>query len=265
MSALIKWRLMLTTMPFVAAAVSMRLVLARVADFHGVVDFAEVGLVLTGGVFLIGVMLAGTMADFKESEKLPAEVACTLETIEEGLRLAAVTRPVLDEVALCRVVLQVSDAISDWLLRKIDHHQVFLRVESLNETAHALERAGATVLASRTINEISNLRKAVMRMDVISRTSFLSSGYALLESVVVAAVLLVLIARFRSPIAEYTLVAFVTLVFVYMVRLIKDVDDPFEYSIDGARGAAEVEVFPLLEHRERAARRLTAAETRPAE
>ncbi len=82
---LVKWRLLVTTLPIVAAVAALRAVLDLVLEFPGVVEFGDVALVLTGGVFLVGLMLSGTMADFKESEKLPAELACTLETVEEAM------------------------------------------------------------------------------------------------------------------------------------------------------------------------------------
>ena len=66
-----------------------------------------------------------------------------------------------------------------------------------------------------------------------------------------AVLLLLLVAKFKSLVAEVILVAFVTLIYVYMLRLIRDIDDPFEYSPDGTKGAAEVELTPLLEYRER--------------
>lgn len=256
---MIKWKLMLTTLPYVGGVLLARVVLSYLLGFHGVVDFGEVGMVLTGGVFLIGFMLSGTLSDYKESERLPAELACTLEAIEEALRLATVGRPALKLAALQRQVLHTTDCIHDWLLRKIDTAQMLARVEELNRPIHALEYAGASVLAGRTLGELGSLRKVLTRIDVISRTNFLASGYALLETVMVSVVLLLLLARFKSPISEYTLVSFVSLIFIYMLRLIKDVDDPFEYSPDGVHGAAEVDLYPLLEYRQRLARRLGAA------
>ena len=53
--------------------------------------------------------------------------------------------------------------------------------------------------------------------------------------------------RFKSVTAEYLLISFVTLIFVSMVRLIRDLDDPFEYGPQGERGAADVDLFPLVE------------------
>ena len=94
--------------------------------------------------------------------------------------------------------------------------------------------------------ELHNLRRLVTRIDVISRTSFLASGYALLETLVVAVIGLVLAARYKSSVTTYTLVTFVSMIFVCMPRLIRVVDDPFEYSSNGTtRGAEEVDHFPL--------------------
>jgi hypothetical protein len=57
-----------------------------------------------------------------------------------------------------------------------------------------------------------------------------------------------------SVVAELILVSFVTLIYTYMLGLIRDVDGPFEYSATGARGAAEVDLFPLDEHIARSGR-----------
>lgn len=255
---MIKWKLMFATLPFVAGVVMARALLDWLFGFSGVVEFTEVGPVLTGGVFLIGFMLTGTMSDYKESEKLPAELASTLETIEEVFRLAAVGRPTLDTVALQRQVLTAAEVIHDWLWRRMGPGEMLQKIEELNRPIHDLETAGASVLAGRAVGELGGLRRILLRIDVISRTSFLVSGYALLETVMVCVIGLVFLSRFKSPISEYTLVTFVTLIFVYMLRLIKDVDDPFEYTPGGARGAAEVDLYPLQEYRERAARRLSA-------
>src|SRR5262245_3721187 len=132
---MLKWKLMITTLPFVAVVLVIRFVLDYVVKFPGVVEFSDVGMVLTGGVFLIGVMLSGTLSDYKESEKLPAEIACTLETIEETFRLAAVGRPVLSAPLLQQQVLDTSGAILDWLTRKLRSEDVFAKLDSMNNLA----------------------------------------------------------------------------------------------------------------------------------
>ena len=44
-----------------------------------------------------------------------------------------------------------------------------------------------------------------------------------------------------------------------MYRLIRDIDDPFDYDAHGAAGAAEVELYPLHEYRARLEARIAAA------
>ena len=43
-----------------------------------------------------------------------------------------------------------------------------------------------------------------------------------------------------------------------MYRLIKDIDDPFDYDVNGASGAAEIELYPLFEYRARLEERIAA-------
>jgi hypothetical protein len=58
-------------------------------------------------------------------------------------------------------------------------------------------------------------------------------------------------------VAEYTLIACISLIYVYMLRLIRDVDNPFDYGPDlGGKGSTEVDLFPVVEYVERSRQRL---------
>jgi hypothetical protein len=253
---MLKWRLLLTTIPYVLGVVCLALLRDHVLHFQGILDFTEVTAVLTAGAFLIGFMLSGTMSDYKESEKLPSELACVLETIEENVALACVKKSQFDLKGLRRRQLALTQSIEDFLLGRQPIETVFATMSDFSAVAHELEREGS-YYAGRVLGELHNLRKVVTRINVINKTSFLQSGYALLETMVTAIIVLLLVSRFRSPIAQYTLITFISLVYIYMVRLIRDVDSPFEYSPTGKRmGAAEVDPFPLLAYRERAAARM---------
>jgi len=253
---MIKWKLMLTTLPYVFLAVAAKVGLKYVGHFEGVIDFSDVGLVLTGGVFLIGFMLAGTMADYKESEKVPGEIACVLETIEETVAQAGVGRPAIEVESLRADLFDVTTGIHAWLYKKLTQDRLFQKLTEFSVRIHEFEKAGAGGYASRVLSEIHVLRKLLTRVAVISRTGFLASGYALLETLTIAIVALLMIAKFKSALAEIILVAFVTLIYSYMLRLIRDVDDPYEYSPTAAKGAAEVDLFPLEEYLARAKTRL---------
>ena len=248
---MIKWKLMATTLPFVALALLAKLAFERILGLPGYVDFSDVSAVLTAGAFLIGFMLAGTLADYKESEKLPGELACSLEAVEDTL-LVCSFRKDLDLLAMRRRLLNLTEAICGLLAKQRTAEQVMAELSEMNATFMDIDKAGGTPHAIRGLNELANLRKAVTRIDVIARTGFLSSGYAILEVIVASVIALLVVSRFKGVVSEYTLITFITLVYVYMLRLIRDVDDPFEYGPDLVkRGSAEVDLFPLLRCRER--------------
>ena len=253
---LLKWRLMLTTLPWVGAVLLTKLVLEYAFGFRGLVEFSDVGVILTASVFLIGFLLAGTMTDYKESEKLPAEISTTLETLEEIFMLAATNHAGLRLPKLRRDVLELTDAIKGWLVKRRDV-DIYESLSRMGRVIRELEKEGAGPYASRAIPQLLALRQRISRIDVIARTGFLPPAYALLEVVVVLVIALMLVATFDSPFVELLIVPLVTLVNVYMLRLIRDIDNPFDYRSDGTQqGRAEVELWPIDEYRARLFRRL---------
>jgi hypothetical protein len=255
----IKWKLMLTTLPVVACVVLARLVMENVFGLTGWVDFSDVSAVLTAGAFLVGFMLAGTMTDFKESEKLPSELATTLETLEDLITVSACKKE-FDAAAARRALVDLGDRILAWFARRRSVADVYAAIDAMNPHFQSMDKAGATAHANRSVVFMNSVRRNIGRIDVVSKTGFLASGYAILEVIVVAIIVLLLTSRFKTLLAEYTLITFITLIYVYMLRLIRDVDDPFEYGENLVRkGAAEVDLFPMTEYLARAKSRLEPA------
>src|SRR5688572_17692519 len=114
---MLKWRLFVSTLPYVAVVLGVKLVLERTFGFSGWIEFSDMSPVLTAGTFLTGFMLAGTLADYKEAEKLPAELACVLESIEETFVQVATGREGFDLQARRKVVLETGTSLWEWLHR----------------------------------------------------------------------------------------------------------------------------------------------------
>ena len=256
---MLKWKLLLTTLPVVVAVMVLKLVIERVTGHGGWVDFGDVSAVLTAGAFLIGFMLAGTMADYKESEKLPSELATTLETIEDLIAVSD-CRAGFDAGAARRDLADIAEQVMQWLAHRAPIKAVHRAIEKMNPHFQVMDLAGATPHANRSIVFMNAVRRIVGRMDVVRRTSFLASGYAILEVIVVSILLLLLASRFKTLVAEYTLVLSISLIYIYMLRLIRNVDDPFDYSTElRAQGSAEVDLFPIAEYIARSRSRSTTA------
>lgn len=250
---MVKWKLLMTTLPIVVAVIAIKLALERFAGFQGLIEFSDMSLLLTAGTFLTGFMLAGTLSDYKEAEKLPAEIACSLEHIEEAFLQVAVARESdgFDLRARREVVLDAGTHLWDWLYKKRSQEEMFSAIERLAHALADLEHHGAGPHASRALRELHYLRRNATRIAVISRTGFVAAGYALLEVLTVLILGMTILGKFKNTLTEVVLVPFVALIFVYMLRFIRDLDDPFDYAPDGSQGSVEVELFPLKEYLDR--------------
>jgi len=253
---LIKWRLMVTIIPVMVIVVLMKIILVKGFHFPGLVDFAEIGLVITGGIFLIGFMLAGTLADYKESEKIPSDIACTIESMEDTVVLAHAFKGDFDLAVQKRQLFDVTESIIQYFAHKEAEDAVFSKIDGLTSIALLVEQTRMGSTTSWIKREQTNLRKLFARTTVIKRTHFISTGYAFLEVLTLVIVGLLLISRFENFIISIILISFITQIFVYMVRLIKDIDHPFEYPVDGKVRAADIDLFPLIEYHRRAKARL---------
>ena len=76
-------------------------------------------------------------------------------------------------------------------------------LEGVAKGAQEVERAGVpSAIGVRVVNELHGLRRTLTRMNVISRTGFLATGYALLETLTAIIVGLLMISRFKSLLAR---------------------------------------------------------------
>ncbi len=252
---MLKWKLMFSSMPIALGVVALKFLLIETLNFDGWVELSDMALVISAGVFLIGFMLSGTLADYKESERIPGEIASALESIEETcLNLAEkVSYPKDTVLKYCQ---EIAICIDNWFLKKASDEQMFASLQNFNNLLNDLDKQGATppVLA-RVFNELASLRRTLIRTSVISRTGFLTTGYVLLEVLLVVTSATMLIIKFKNLVAMSLVVFFITLVYVYMYRLIKDIDDPFEY-VEGKENVTEVALFPLHEYIERLRKRM---------
>ncbi len=84
----------------------------------------------------------------------------------------------------------------------------------------------------------------LIRIDTIRETSFVGAGYAIAELTTVLLVIGLLLVDI-NPLLDATFVlCVIPFLLVYMLLLIRDLDNPFDYG-NGEAGAAEVSLQPL--------------------
>ncbi|MFA5775648.1 MAG: hypothetical protein WC864_09785 [Ilumatobacteraceae bacterium] len=211
------------------------------------------GLV-TGNFFLLGFLLVGVLADYKESEKLPGELAASVETIADECmilyedRQAKAARDCLDHLTL------ISDGVRTWLHRREETVIVLDRITRLNSFFLQFESLTQPNFIVRLKQEQSAIRRMVIRINTIRETSFVQSGYTIAQLTTLLLIVGLLLAEFGGSGPELFLICLISFVLVYILLLIKDLDDPFDYNGDTQLGAAEVSLAPLDHLQERLAR-----------
>jgi hypothetical protein len=248
-----KWRLVIKTLPWVLLVLALVYVRQDVLGVRSLVDFGDLGAVLTGAALIIGFMLAGVISDYKESEKLPGELATSMEAVDDAIVAGSGGAKGFDVGPFRRRYGEVTRVVADWFMNKGEAASCFAALHDINVLVADLEKAGlGAVYVSRCMAEQHTMRKLVTRIDVIRRTHFIETGYALLQMFVYTAIALLIFANFKDRIVQVLVVGTLSLIYLYLLRLIRDLDDPFEYAGGYHEGmTADVSPHPVVEFRAR--------------
>ncbi len=207
----------------------------------------------------MGIMLVVVMRDFKESERLPGDLAAALANYDDRVSVMMMKDKTEggrgDIIALRRDNLNLVSDLEQWLINDTPVDECYEAIRSLNnDMAEPSLRCGINPAKSYITYDLSYLSGIITRIDAIRSTGFIKSGFALLQVVVVVVLALLVFAEFKDPATQLTIVGFLSLIFIYLTRLIFDLDNPFAYEPDGRpQGAAEVSIEPLVVYRQRLA------------
>lgn len=233
---------MLTTLPFTVVILLLTYFRTQIFHVSALFEFSDTAPIITVTALVIGFMLSGVMADHKEGEKLPAEIACGLQGIDDCIQAETTHLTEVDLANLKRHHALLCQAVVNWLFNRESAENAYVTLRAIM-AAHGTPPS----FKINVIRNIDAIRRAITRVDVIRRTDFIRTGYALLEVFVTLTLALLVFANFKFPAAQYAIIGSISLVYVYMVRLIRDLDNPFDYTQDGKVGASEVDYFPIIE------------------
>jgi hypothetical protein len=238
-----KWILLIKILPILFAIFVVKLV------FHNlgfeIVDLnALFTSIIAATTFLIGFLIAGVITDYKESEKIPGDIAASLETIYDEAYILDKNKPSKVTKDFLAYYNDFLNSVIEWFYRKQRTKTILEKLHGMNNYFSEFESSMQAGFLSRMKNEQSNLRKMVIRIDNIRDLTFIQSGYVIVEILaflVVSGLLLMKLEPFYEAMFFSLTVSFLL---IYMIRLIKDLDNPFDYSTNGENGT-EVSLKPI--------------------
>jgi predicted membrane chloride channel (bestrophin family) len=251
-----KWKLTIRVLPLALAAVAMK----ALAHYQGweTITFTLFSGLLAATVFLLGFLLSGVLTDYKESEKLPGEIAASLDAITDQAVVIQTSRKREEATASVALVLDLTRGILDWFRGKLTTDELMLLIEGLNPGFAALEPHTPPNFLLRMQQEQGAIRRVIIRIDAIRRTSFISSGYAIAEIISTLLIFAFIFSKIEPFRESLFFVGLISFLLTYLLALIRDLDDPFEYGPTGSRGGDEVSLHPIEQAEARTKRKLEA-------
>lgn len=239
-----KWSIAFKVMPLMVAIAALKL-LSHKFGFEVMELNALFTSLVAGTIFLIGFLISGVLSDYKESEKIPSELSASMKALLDDAY--TISKSKNSDTALKLIEFQKTfiNSLMDWFYKKERTKTLLEKVSFMNEFFIEFDKEGIQpAYIVKMKNEQNNLRKLILRVDTIRDTNFIGSAYAIVEAMGFLTGLGLIMIKIEPFYASLFFTLLVTFLISYMVFLIIDLDNPFDYSLKGESGT-EIPLKPI--------------------
>jgi len=237
-----KWGLIIKAAGFTGALLIVRLVF----DYLNFDVLSLTNLItafISGAIFTIAIVFAGVLTDFKESEKIPGEIATSIRTMYSDLTLIHVQdREIIPrmrgKVYNLLVTINTNFRNNAWNVKEMN-----LAIDSFVEDISRL--VDLNVPPQYTVkvkNEIGTIDRLSHRVKTIAETSFVPAAYAISELAAACVIILLFFVKMDPLYEGLALFTVLCMLLITLLLLIKDMDNPFEV---GKGTYADIDLFLL--------------------
>lgn len=240
----VKWSIAIKILPLVLLIAILKF-LAHKYNLEVLELNALFTSLVAGTIFLIGFLISGVLTDYKESEKIPSELAASLRTLYDDTYTIYKVKNSDTAKEFMKFQKEFLKLLMDWFYKKERTKVLLNRISSMNEYFVELDKEGVQAgYIVKLKNEQNNIRKMVMRIDTIRDTNFVGSAYAIVEAMGFLMAIGLIITQIQPFYASLFLTLLLSFLISYMFLLIKDLDNPFDYCSNGESGT-EVSLKPI--------------------
>lgn len=204
-------------------------ILKAVLDYNGLalITLNTIITAFLGGVFFtIGIILAGAVADYKEAEKIPGDLASLLKSVYNDALLIQSKRAKKLQMKVKEVLYTINDNFrrNVWKLKEIDG-----KISAINDDLIALGKEGiAPNYLIKIRSELTNIDRIAHRVDTIIETSFIPAAHTIAEMAITIILGILLFVKSDNAYLGMVLFGVIALILLSLLFLIKDIDNPFE-------------------------------------
>lgn len=229
-----------------ALVIGLKLLLNHVLHFEPIEQSSLHNALISSAIFVMSFLLSSTISDYKESERIPAQFASTVDDMFHDAKQIHRAYPKFDlekfRLGLIEIVKQFRAGT-----RK-DRKVLRKEITDLHLSFYDMEKAGVppnfiTKLKQQTATLSANL----FRVNYIQKINFLPSALLLGRLIVGLVVTILVLTDHGTSVGEVAITGGITFIMTYILRLIYVARIPF-----GSKGSSQddVSLFLLREVRD---------------
>jgi hypothetical protein len=242
-----KWSVAFKVMPVIISVAALKF-LSHKFGFEIMELNALFTSLVAGTIFLIGFLITGVLSDYKESEKIPSELTASLKSLLDDTYTIYKGKNFVTARQFLEFQKSFTNSLMDWFHRKERTKSMLNKISMMNDYFVELDKEGVPPpYVIKMKNEQNNIRKMILRIDTIRDTDFIGSAYAIVEAMGFLTAFGLIIMRIEPFYASLFFTLLVTFLISYMIFLIRDLDNPFDYAANGESGT-EISLKPLHDH-----------------
>jgi hypothetical protein len=241
---MLKWGLV-----FKALAITAVLLVVRLAfDLAGMDILTVTNLVTAfvgGAIFTIAIILTGTLADFKESERIPGELVTALSALYADSGLVGQKHAGASDEIKVHALALLKAITGNFRNNVWNQEGIRTEIGTINERIYELADTNvAAPLLVKLRTELINIERLSNRIAVIKHTSFIPAAYTIAELAAAGVIGILFFVKIDLWYEGLVLFAVISALLISLILLIKDMDDPFEV---GRKSYADVDLSILFD------------------
>lgn len=203
-------------------------------------------------VFLLGFLLSGVLTDFKESEKIPGELATSLQTLSLEIQAIQAYHPEARVADALKAVAGMGQALVDWLRDRTSADEILVLYQKVHGEvvlAAVQFKGDASTSRGRLMQDMAAILQKINRVQAIRDTTFVPLVYWMAD---IAAVLLfagLVMARQENLAESVFFLAVISFIVILLLRLIDDIDNPFDLSSLNSAEDISIELLEKMAER----------------
>lgn len=182
--------------------------------------------VVSGVFFILGFLLSATIADYKESERIPPEFASILENMYEDARETHKDYPDFDLDGFRGQLHKVALGFKDNARSRV--HNTRGDIHALNAYFQQMERAKVPPnFIVKLKQQQAQLLRGIFRISYIQRIQFIPSATILSRAIVVLLLFMLLLTNVDPFYGGLAIIGMISFMTIYILILLQVISKPF--------------------------------------